>query len=357
MSVHSPDPSSYSPAPSTNPRRVSIRQLLSRSAVAVGTLACVLITTLGISIIGGFLAGQKERDIQATQTTVAEIDLQYRRGVSELEQGNYRLAAHRFRWILERDPGYPGAAEYLDEAEMGMAQIIPTSAPTLPPSSSRDPEELFGEAKTYYERQEWANAISRFNDLQALDSSYREIEVKEMLYTALTTLGLTYIRGDRIEEGLLLLGQAEEIHPLDDQTAGERYLATLYSTGQIYWNLNWQIVIDNFQAIYDLAPNYRNIADRLWEAYVKYGDQLALQGAYCTAALQYEGALNLQEDRVVLDKMKEAQEFCENPTPIPTATLLDEMTRTPEGPTGGSTDGRTPDDDQTGTPTPSWNIP
>ena len=293
-----------------------------------GIMLCVVATAILLASVGGAVAGQKERNLQATQTTVAEIDLQFQLGMADLEQARYALAAERFRWILERVPDYPGAAEGLAEAERLQSQAGTPQA-TLIPGSAENPDELFAEAQAFYDQQDWPNAIARLQQLQALDPRYREVEVKEMLYEALSTLGLAYIRGDRIEEGLVLLDQAEEIRPLDDLTEGERYLVTLYITGRSYWDLNWPIVIENFQAIYELAPEYRDVAQKLWEARVHYAGQLEALGAYCDAAAQYEAALDLREDSVIQEKYDQAAEACANPTPIPTATPLTALTRTP----------------------------
>ena len=79
------------------------------------------------------------------------------------------------------------------------------------------------------------------------------------------------MQGDRIEEGLYLLEQAEKIRPLSDSTAGERNLARLYTTGQIYWGLDWNVVIQNFVVIYEIAPNYRDVQPRLRESVVWRG--------------------------------------------------------------------------------------
>jgi hypothetical protein len=153
--------------------------------------------------------------------------------------------------------------------------------------------------------------------------------VEEMLYTSLSTLGLAYIRGERLEEGLVLLDQAETLRPLDDQAAGEANLATLYVTATTYWDLDWGIVIDNLLPIYQVAPNYRDTAQRLWEAELNNADRLAALGAQCDAADQYQLALELRDDSVVQDKYEQAADACAHPTPIPTATPLGFLTPTP----------------------------
>ncbi len=306
----------------------------------IGALLCVLLAALGVSAAGGAVAGQRQRQIEATQTTTAEIAVQFSLGTANLQAGQYQLAAERFRWVLARAPGYPGAAEGLAQAEQQMA-AGPTAIPTLLPSTTQDPEAIFAEASGYYSRQEWPSAISRLQELQLLDPRFREVEVKEMLYQSYVTLGLSYVRGDRIQEGLLLLDQAEQIRPLDDQAAGERYLATLYSTGQTYWGLNWNVVIPNFEAIVEIAPNYRDASARLWEAHVRFADQLIGAGAHCDAVPQLEAALLLRDDSVIRDKRDAAVEACANPTSIPAATP----------PAGAGPTFPPP------TPTPSFTIP
>lgn len=325
-------PASGASAPA-KPRSFA-RRIISPVVLLSAMIVCVMMSALIVAATGGAVAGQKERNIRATQTATADIDVQFGLGVQDLEQGRYKLAAQRFRWILERVPDYPNAADKLAEAErlINEADGLET---TLPPSDAESPDELFTEAKDYYDRQQWANAITRLQELQTLDPRYRETEVKNMLHEALKTLGLSYVRGDKLEEGLFLLEQAEEIRPLDDQAAGERYLADLYIAGLSYWNLSWAVVIENFQIIYDLVPNYRDVADRLWEARVKYGDQLAGQGAQCEAADQYHSALDMRGDSSIREKYYAASDACANPTPIPTATpvVSDEPTPTdtPEG--------------------------
>jgi tetratricopeptide (TPR) repeat protein len=305
-----------------------VRLLTSPMALLGGIMICVLSMVIGISATGGVVAGRSERNVLATQTTVAEIDIQFQLGMADLERGQYALAAQRFIWIVERDAGYPGAAEALAEAQR-LVDVGGETEPTLIPSSAENTEELYAEAVEFYDQQDWANAITRLQQLQSVDRSFRQVEVEEMLYKALSTLGLAYIRGERLEEGLLLLDQAETLRPLDDQAAGEAYLATLYITANTYWGLDWGIVIDNLLPIYEIAPNYRDTSQRLWEAEINNADRLVALGAQCAAAEQYLLALELRDDAVAQDKYDEAADACAHPTPVPTATPLGFLTPTP----------------------------
>lgn len=336
-----PPPARNTPPSEADNRLSRIRHLASSGVLVLGVFACVFMTAVGVSAMGGYIAGQNQRNVSATQTTAMSIDLQYNLGLSDMQSGNYELAADRFRWVLEHSPGYPGAAESLAQAEAALNTVdIPDEA-TLIPSTSDNPDQLLAEAKDFFDSSDWANAISRLERVQSIDPNYQVIEVKEMLYTAYSTLGLQYVQGDRIEEGLYLLEQAEKIRPLSDSTAGERNLARLYTTGQIYWGLDWNVVIQNFIVIYEIAPNYRDVQPRLREAYVKWGDQLWRLGAPCDAVVQYENALNMESDNEVRDKRISAQDACDNPTAVPTPTSVDALT--PEG-TDDNPDGTlTPD--------------
>jgi tetratricopeptide (TPR) repeat protein len=315
-----PDPA---PSPQSNPpsKGARFRQIASSGILLLSVLVCVFATVIGVSAIGGYVAGQKQRNVSATQTTEMGIAQQYQLGLSDLDAGNYEMAAERLRWVIEHSPNYPGAADALARAQQGPASASgSTAVPTLIPSTSENPDELFAEAQTFSQQQDWANTIDRLKRIQNIDASYHNIEVKEMLYTAYSTLGVAYIRGDRMEEGIILLEQAEKIRPLDDQVGGERNLARFYLDGKTYWGLDWHVVILNFEAIYEIAPDYRDVREKLWEAYVKWGDQLALSGVPCDGVTQYDNALAIRNDSILQEKRDAAEDACLNPTPLPTAT-------------------------------------
>jgi|GEM_PF-1047358 len=323
-------------------------RLASSSLIYILILLCVLALAISISGIGGAVAGQRERDLRATQTTIVDLNLQFTLGLDDLQAGRYELAAQRFRWILQRDPARTDVAAALDEAERRLLNPDTTPTPTrVPAASGQDLETLFAEASDYYARQQWENAIIRLQEIQARDAGFREVEVKQTLHTALKTLGLIYIRGDRIEEGILLLEQAREIRPLDDLTEGEIYLATLYLTGRSYKQLNWAIAIQNFEALYAVAPTYRDVESQLLESYKSYGAVLTAQNAWCEAEQVYEAALTLENSAELQEEYEAAHRACSDPFFQPPST-------TPGGPATQPlpTGQATQEDPFTGIPTP-----
>jgi len=291
-------------------KKVIIDKALYSTLGFFGVIACSTSFVVALSAGSGVAVGQRDRNIMATATTVAGFDLQYELGVDDVSNGRYAIAAQRFRWIVDRAPDYQDAQLQLQQAER---QITSGGfQPTAPPSDSDNPAELYAEAQVFAEEEEWVNVINRLEDLKLIDPTYEEDAVNELLFEALETLGLIYVRGERIEEGLFLLERASQIMPLSDQAEGERIVAELYSDVQIYVGLDWAKVVEAYAEIYDRAPDYRNIAAELKNASVEYGDELAAEGDYCDAANQYQFALNLYEilDEVVEQKYEDAADRC-----------------------------------------------
>ena len=131
-----PASSSDAASSSASKPRGRVRQIITSSAVVLGVLMCVFLTAIGVSAMGGYVAGQKQRNVDATQTVVMNIDRQYKLGISDLDAGNYQRAAERLRWVVDHAPQYPGAAAALTKAQQSMQSVNGTAIPTLIPSTS-----------------------------------------------------------------------------------------------------------------------------------------------------------------------------------------------------------------------------
>jgi tetratricopeptide (TPR) repeat protein len=298
-----------SSSPSASARRLGLTLMI--------VFSCAALTAIGLSALGGYQAGVNEQRWNATATAGVEVDVQFSLGLSDLEQGRYELAAERFRYVLSVDPAYPGAAENLALAEASLSTGMAT--PTLLPSNTEDPAELLAQAQDYFDAQEWEAAIVRLQELQSLAPDYQPAAVQEMHYSALVNLGLLYVRGDRLEEGIILLEQAAAIRPLDDQAAGEQRLASLYLVARTYWEIDWQVVINNLSLVYAQAPSYRDTADRLREAHIRYAAVFVAQTEYCPAEEHYAEAIRIATDDETHDLWQEASDACAEATPTPPA--------------------------------------
>ena len=278
---------------------------------------CVLAAAVALAIWGGATAGDREKQARATATTSAEIQVQYYLALQDIQAGKLSIAADRLRWIIRTDKDYPGAADALHQVETAL-NITPTVAPTSGPQVGGNPDDLFARGQQAYQAKDWVSTIQLLQELKAVKADYRPDEVNQMLYEAYVKLGLTYVRGDRMEEGLLLFQQAEQIKPLDDQAAGEQRLARLYLTGRAYVGLNWAVAIKNFEAVYETAPNYRDVKDQLLTAYTKFADQLIALGGHCDAAALFNSYLLIKNDDAIKVKFDAETTLCAIPTLTPT---------------------------------------
>lgn len=321
------DPLTQTAKPAQGKIPSGARRFLSSALLSAGIILCVVGATLAVAAFGGYIAGKNEAGVRGTATTVVEVDTQFGLGMQDLQNGNYELAAQRFRYVLSIFPQYPGALEALAQAEAQLG-LSGTPQATLAPASG-NPDEMFVEAQRLFDTQDWVNAIQRLQQLQRLDPAYRTDEVNAMLYESLVTLGLQYVRGDRMEEGLILLDQAARIKPLDDQAAGEKHLAELYLTGKRYAGLNWAVAINNFQAIYDTAPNYRDVKARLLEAYLRRAEELTALGGHCDAAMLYQLAQEIKNDATIVPTLDVVSTQCAIPTLTPISTSIPGSTGTP----------------------------
>jgi hypothetical protein len=72
-----------------------------------------------------------------------------------------------------------------------------------------------------------------------------------------------------------------------------------------------------WQSLYDEAPQYRDVAQRLFNAYVDCGDRWAAQNEHCPAEQYYGWALSILSDSDVAGRRNNSREICAVATPRP----------------------------------------
>ncbi|HLE27317.1 MAG TPA: hypothetical protein VI793_04320 [Anaerolineales bacterium] len=294
---------------------------LSRPLSLIGlSFACVLLTVVAGAAFGGYQAGMAQREKQLLATQAVELNAQYDLAVADLAVGRYAVAAERLEYILRIDPGYPGAAQKLAQAQAAL-KVTPT--PTfepLPTPASLDPAEMLALAQQAYDKGDWDNTISQLTALRAIDPNFEIVKVNEMLLTAFSRRGLARILGDEMEAGIFDITQAEVFGPLDADAKNYRAWARLYLNAQSFWGVNWPQTILNLELLYALAPNFKDTTARYYQATLRYAEQLAAAGDYCAAAGQYAISQTILIDPAIADTQATAQAVCLL-TPTPTATL------------------------------------
>lgn len=297
----------------TTPARPTFWQRVRVVLLALVAFLCLLTVALAASSYLGIQAGQQAR----LERRVALADEHYRQGLARLDAGEYELAIAEFEYALQLVPDHPLAKQGLAEARARLAaRPTPTSQAT-----EEVARELFTQAKAAYDQEDWPTAARLLYQLRAFDPEYEPEAVEEMLFTSLYRAGMASLAGDSLEEGIFYLDQAQQIQPLDADALRELELARRYLKALGYWGVDWETCIRQLEALYALAPNYRDVFQRLYQARVAYGDLWAEQGEMCPAAEQYAQALRLMNRDALVAKRDEATAVCAVATPTPIAPI------------------------------------
>jgi len=285
-------------------------------------IGCILMSVLGVGI-AGIYGGLKERAVLTRQ----EAEGHYSRGLAHVEEGDYNLAEAEFKEALRLAPDYWEAADKLREVR---AQVAAIATPT---SETRNEavDLMYQQAQELYSQKNWIETALKLEQLRDLDPYYERENVTDMLFSSYYNMALDLIDKDRLEEALRSFDEALEVKPGDPETLVQRELTSLYLTGLDYWEADWVRAAESFLAIYQIDPAYKDVKQRLYDAYLNHGDLYSSEEAWCLAEERYEQAAALDSDEDVIAKRDEAAYRCQIavvPTPVivatvtPTATLV-----------------------------------
>jgi len=297
----------------------------------IGFLLVLAISSGGAAYFG---LHQGELDRQQRRQAVAEEH--YQAGIAHLDDSKYELAIAEFKYVLRLDPSYTLADQGIAEAQ---ARIAARPTPT---SETREivAADIYDKAVAAYEKKRWEEAVSAITHLRALDSTYKSEEVEDMLFNSLYNGGMQMLEEDRLEEGIFYLDQAVALRPLDEKALTQRNLAVRYMTALGYWGADWDGAIEKLAELYVLAPDYKDVFRRVYQAHVNYGDAWYDQGEMCPAQEQYAQALTLMNSQSIEDKRTTAEQVCLAATPTPIAPITGTMTITVTELPPGFTTGR-----------------
>lgn len=297
------------------PRRLWRRLLLALLAVGlfVGVIA-------GAAYFGVYVG---ERDRQERRAKV--IELHYQAGINALNDGRHERAVAEFEYVLEIDSDNSLAEQGLAEARVRL-QVKPT--PTLEAAVSVA-EQLLEQARTTYQAEDWVATARTLTQLRALDPGFAQDEVEVMLFDSLYQAGISYLDQDLLEVGISYLDQAIALRPLDADVVARRNLAVRYLDALNYWGVDWELCIERFEALAATAPDYRDVTQRLYRAYIEYADYFASQGEMCPAEIQYSRALRMYADPTLEEKRAGAAQACLVATPVPVSGTITGLTPQP----------------------------
>jgi len=351
-------------APVSNQPQTEAKPRRSRWWIVGALVGLVLLMLIALtSVYGGYLSAIQQRTAFQTTRDATEAQSQFALALVDIELKNFSQARQRLEYIIQIAPDFPGVGDKLAEVMVAMSiTATPTPVPTPVPSPTldlRDREELYLRGRELMAGADWSNAIDTLLALRKKDPTYMAVDVDGLLFVCLRNRGVEKIsRHSDLEGGTYDLSLAEAFGPLDVEAQNWREWAVMYVRGASFWGVDWEKAVLYFQEIANIAPNLADASripavERYYQALIKYGEWLGVQGRWCDAKLQFETAQNMRSDSFVQPTVDYVIQQCSSPgepapssestgaTPTPTPT----PSATPEG--GGVVDTETP------TPTPT----
>lgn len=304
------------------PRRSAGRAML--GVLGFLLFLCVLAAMIAGSGYAGSQAGEQERNARATTTVQAYTMDRFQKCLDFMNTGNYPRAQAECETVQRFQPNLFGLQGML--ATIVVAQT-PTALPPVPTPTPvlTDKGELFRLLKSAWDKKDWDTVILLGDQLRALDATYESASVAEWRYKALTSRGVTRLRAGNIEAGIFDLDIAEKIQKLDANTAAERNYAELYQRAVSTFGADWETAIKRLTQLYQVSPGYRDVASKLFQAYVGAGDAYAGLLDWCPAEKRYVSAQGLVPTAPGLEQKRlGAAQQCLTATPVPitgTATI------------------------------------
>ncbi len=297
----------------------------------ISFLGFVIIVVLGI--YGGYDKGITIRKNAEATMIAGKLDEQFQLGAVALAEGRYNHAHQHFEYIVQHNANYPGAAEGMAQAILGMsftATPMPTLTPTLTPTPDmRGADAIFNNAQQLINAGDWANALVALDQLRHDEPNYHVAEIDGMYFFALRQYGYDKItkEGD-LEGGIYFLTLAERFGPLDSVANNLRGNARSYILAASFWEINWEQAANYFGQLASYAPNIWHGASnmtagqRYYYALMRYGDELWARNDACGAYRQYEAAMAYgQLDAVAAKNANQAYQICYPPTATPEAII------------------------------------
>ncbi len=182
----------------------------------------------------------------------------------------------------------------------------------------------------------WHEALALVDGIRAADAGFRANEVREARFTACFNLAWQSERADDMAEAQKYWGCALEEHPNDSEAQAGKRRADLYQEAQAASAAaDYAQAVAIWQTLYDESPTNAEIAGKLYEAHLAYGEALCRSGeagAKERGRVQYTAAQELAFDR---PEAGEGLSRCPLPGPHLAVVEVEEALRVRTGPGTG----------------------
>jgi hypothetical protein len=291
-----------------------------------------------LAAAAGWFSGQRIAQTNATATQYAAINEQLNRIPGDVNSGNMVLLQARIQFLATLTPGVAGLNDIMQTAtavymkhqptatppptatlEATEAVVEATEAPTVAGSpNALDLPKMLTDAQNAIAVRDWDTAIDRLDIIISADSSFETNTVRNLMSQALNAkaqaLLLSPNLGD-LAEGVILTDRAKEFGDISEINY-ESIIASQYLDAIAAVGISYPLAIQKLSQVYNQVPNYRDVAQQLFNQYVGYGDAWVAQSEFCPAAAQYQAAVSLFNDAGVSAKLTNAQTACSQATPV-----------------------------------------
>ncbi len=302
------------------------------AAWLIGAVTLLAAALLIFAAVLGVQAGQRQLEFQRRQ----QIGIALQQAYDARAEGKRDLALDAYKHVIEIDPtntlARDGIETLLKEITAGGKPVSPTITPSAAPPTATviakqpvatDAGTLFKTAQTLFSAGRWPETVNQLLTLKQLDATYQSEQVEGMLFESYLNLATERDNDNNLEEALTLFDKALAIRPNNSQIQNERNLIAKYLDAI---NATGPDAIDALQTLYAQEPDYRDVADRLFQALADDGDALVSQSDWCGAAKQFTAALAVKTTSALTEKAGDNQQRCNDndaatgqPTPVGTA--------------------------------------
>ncbi len=286
-----------------------------RSRLGIALLVLGLLVILGAVTALAVYQGLQDRAALARQNA----ETHYQAGLAHMRAGETDLAIAEFELALRLAPDHAEAREQLAEAQRTRAVV---STPTSEVYQAAL-DALFAQAVDLYNQKDLSGAAAAFEYIAALDPTYRAKDVQQYRFDCYRLQGEAFEAENRLEEAIRAYDQALRARPSAADIARRRELLALYSAGAGAAGADWGKCVEAFRQLYAVDPAFRDVAQRLYEAYVGHGDAYMGWGLWCQAQEAYAAAKEMDDNPTIRARLNDASQRCAALaeaalTPVPT---------------------------------------
>ncbi len=276
-------------------------------AVLLGLVLLILIAGLGWLGYRQGLALRAERERQAAAMYVARADALTAAGAPD-------LAEQELIEALRLAPDYPEAQQRLSNLgrELNNLETLPPlpDVPTPVPTPTPSPADILADADRALAVENWSDAIARLQAVRAAAPTFEADGVKQRLGRAYLADGERLVTQNKMNDAIARFQSALDENPSDVEASAQLDLARTYVEALAQWDKDWPTVTNKLESLYARAPQYKDTADRLAEAYIQNGDRLLQQREACLADGEYTRALAVKDSEDVRAKRLRARQNC-----------------------------------------------